>query len=58
MVVSYLIIYYTFYPDTRPPPGFPHGLPPRGLPPPGFPHEMILPPDGMMPPFDMSKSIF
>ena len=28
---------------------------PRGMPPPGFPHEMMLPPDGMMPPFDMSK---
>lgn len=39
----------------RPPHGFPHGLP--QIPPPGFRREIMIPHEGMLPPFDMGKII-
>lgn len=38
----------------RPPYGFPHAMP--RMQPPGFHRELIIPHEGMMPPFDMGKA--
>ena len=42
-----------FYVANRPPHGFPLGMP--RMQPPGFHREMMIPHEGMMPPFDMGK---